>query len=75
MATCNKCGYDKAVHGLVEIWCDKCDSAPQDFTVTRASVDVLGMSHEFFVYRPVDEADVMRKHIEAHAKLLAERSK
>jgi hypothetical protein len=25
MITCNKCGYDKAVQGLNEIWCDKCD--------------------------------------------------
>lgn len=29
MITCNKCGYDKAVQGLNEIWCDKCDENAQ----------------------------------------------
>lgn len=44
MITCNKCGYDKAVQGLNEIWCDKCDAtkhgpSPKSFPPIQARVE------------------------------------
>lgn len=47
MITCKKCGYDKAVQGLNEIWCDKCDvtkhfPSPKRFPPIQARVVLDG---------------------------------
>lgn len=42
MTKCNRCGYEKAVQGLSEIWCDKCDGkrvAPVDLRTVNPIVD------------------------------------
>jgi len=42
MIRCNRCGYEKAVQGLSEIWCDKCDGkrvGPVDLSTVNPIVD------------------------------------
>lgn len=66
MTTCPKCGYDKAVQGLNEVWCDHCDA-----TAHAQEPVVFGHSCTVLHERAYDTG-VRRKHIEGHAKPLAE---